>query len=130
MLSLTPRVVMRASCKPSSLCSTSGRTASACGDQVLDGPMASCAGHLEVVGGDDAGVDDIGPVEAAAGEDDFEDGLLLQYLGFGVGDVLLRGFHFGFGLDDVDGGDGAQLGAALVVVVEAGIELEGLLLAL
>ena len=72
-----------------------------------------------MVGGNDVRLDDRQVVHAAAGEVVLQDRLLVQHLRLRGGDVLLAGLHFGFGLDDVDGGDGAEIGLALVVVVLA-----------
>jgi len=71
-----------------------------------------------MVGGHDARAHHRHVVHPAAGEHVLEDHLLLQNLQLGRGDVLLARLHLGFRLNDVDGSDGPQLRAALVVLVQ------------
>ena len=81
-----------------------------------------------MVGGHDARADHRHVVHAAAGKHALEDRLLLQDLQLGREDVLLARLHLGFRLDDVDGSDGPQLRAALIVLVQFLVQLEGVLL--
>src|ERR1035437_9449618 len=91
----------------------------------LDGILR---GHIEVIGGGNARADHRRVAEARAGEHALEDHFLLQYLGFRSHHILLAALHFGFSLDDIDLGQGAQFGAALVIGIELRVEAQGLLL--
>ena len=62
-------------------------------------------------------------VQAIARQRALQDHLLLQHLRFALHHILLRRFHIGFGLNDVDGCDGAQVGALLVVFVKLRVQV-------
>ena len=96
--------------------------------QVLDGPDAFLRRNLDMVGGHDARAHHRHVVHPAASEHALEDHLLLQDLQLGGEDVLLARLHFGLRLDDVDGSDGPQLRAPLVVLVQLLVQLVGVLL--